>query len=69
MSFDGKPALATAAPIVNDGFWPDVDLGRFMSEYRIPAEYADDTIKWGVELALVNVNLDLQEAKSAMVQR
>lgn len=67
MSLTGKPDLTTAAPFVNDGFWPDLSLAELMDKYRIPAEYADETIKWGLTLALVNVNLELEAVKAAIV--
>lgn len=66
MSLTGKPALTTASPITNDGFWSDVSMADLMSKYRIPAEYADDTIKWGLSLAVVRVNEQLTRAKAAM---
>jgi len=67
MSLTGKPSLTTPAPFANDGFWFDLDIGELMDKYRIPAEYADDTIKWGLTLALVNVNLDLEAVKFAII--
>lgn len=67
MSLTGKPSLTTAAPFVNDGFWPDLSVGELVDKYRIPAEYADPTIQWGLTLAVVNVNLDLEAVKAAMV--
>ena len=68
MSLTGKPSLTTPSPFVNDGFWPDLDIGQLMSRYRIPAEYADDTIKWGLTLALVNVNMELEPVKFAIIE-
>ena len=67
MSLTGKPSLTTPSPFTNDGFWFDLDIGQFLNRYRIPAEYADDTIKWGLTLALVNVNLDLEDVKLAII--
>jgi hypothetical protein len=67
MSLTGKPSLTTAAPVANDGFWPDLSLSDLMSRYRIPSEYADDTISWGLSLALVRVNEQLERAKQAVL--
>lgn len=67
MSLSGKPSLTTPAPFNNDGFWFDLDTGEFLSQYRVPGEYADDTIQWGLTLALVNVNLDLEPVKFAII--
>ncbi|AWX99517.1 hypothetical protein A8139_05560 [Marinomonas primoryensis] len=64
MSLTGKPSLTTAAPVANDGFWPDLSLSDLMDRYRIPSEYADDTISWGLSLALVRVNEQLDRAKN-----
>lgn len=67
MSLTGKPELTTATSFSNDGFWPDLSLAELMDKYRIPAEYANDTISWGLTLALVNVNLELDPVKAEMV--
>lgn len=67
MSLTGKPSLTTAAPVANDGFWPDLSLSDLMNKYRIPSEYADDTISWGMSLALVRVNEQLERAKQAVL--
>lgn len=67
MSLTGKPSLTTAAPVANDGFWPDLSLSDLMNRYRIPSEYADDTISWGLSLALVRVNEQLDRAKKAVL--
>lgn len=67
MSLTGKPSLTTPSPFINDGFWPDLDVGELMDKYRIPPEYADDTIIWGLTLAVTNVNLDLEPVKTVIV--
>jgi hypothetical protein len=67
MSLTGKPSLTTPSPFVNDGFWFDLDLGELMSRYRIPAEYDNEAIKWGLTLGVVNVNMDLEPVKLAMI--
>ena len=67
MSLTGKPSLTSASAFVNDGFWPDLSVATLMDKYRIPPEYADETIKWGLTLAMVNVNLDLEPVKAAIV--
>ena len=67
MSLTGKPSLTNASPITNDGFWPDVEMADLMSKYRIPSEYADDTIKWGLSLAVIRVNEQLERIKQLIL--
>ena len=67
MSLTGKPELATAEPITNDGFWLDVSTADLMGKYRIPAEYVGDVITWGLTLSVVRVNNALQRAKNEMI--
>jgi len=67
MSLTGKPSLTTASPITNDGFWIDVAMADLMSKYRIPSEYADDTVKWGLSLAVIRVNEQLDRIKQAIL--
>lgn len=67
MSLTGKPALATAQPIANNGFWLDVSTADLMSKYRIPAEYAGEVITWALTLAVVRVNNYLQRAQAEII--
>lgn len=67
MSLTGKPSLTTDALISNDGFWLDVSVADLMSKYRIPSEYADDTVKWGLALSIVRVNEQLERVKHAVL--
>lgn len=66
MSLTGKPQLTTNTPLANDGFWPDLMLAELLSKYRIPAEYADDTIELGAALSMVKVNEALAAVKTAI---
>lgn len=67
MSLTGKSSLTKASPITNDGWWADVSMADLMSKYRIPSEYADDTIKWGLSLAVVRVNETLDPVKQHLI--
>lgn len=67
MSLTGKPALTTAEPITNDGFWPDLELGDLMAQYRIPAEYDSAVISMALKLAMHNTNTYLQAVRDALV--
>jgi hypothetical protein len=67
MSLTGKPALTASAALENDGFWPDVAIGDLLHKYRIPAEYADDTIRLGLTMATVRVNEKLAKVKTAII--
>jgi hypothetical protein len=66
MSLTGKPQLTANAPLSNDGFWPDLIVGEFLSKYRIPSEYAEDVIVTGMTLSMVRVNEKLAGIKAAM---
>jgi hypothetical protein len=67
MSLTGKPALTTNAALANDGFWPDMSIGGLLNQYRIPSEYADETIRLGLTMAMVRVNEKLAKIKAAIV--
>ena len=67
MSLTGKDELTTAAPITNDGFWSDTSMADLMNKYRIPSDVPDDTIKWGLSLAVIRVNEKLQAAKDVIL--
>jgi hypothetical protein len=65
MSFTGKPASTLAQTIENDGFWPNVEVGPFLDQYRIPAEYQDAMILGHLREAIIETNHTLRPAKSA----
>jgi len=65
MSFGGRPTTLIPHPIVNDGFWPDLDVAEFQKGYRLPAEYLIELLEDGIALAMGEVNLDLLERKAA----
>jgi len=66
MALTGKPSLTTAAPVTNDGFWPDLMLGDLMDKYRIPPEYADQVIISGLVMSIIRVNDQLESVKTAL---
>lgn len=66
MSLTGKPQLTTNEPIPNNGFWPRLIVDELLSRYRIPSEYADDVIRHGLLLSMINVNEALLPAQRAI---
>lgn len=64
MAFTGKATLTSKGIVANEWFWPDVLIDELLSGYRVPAEYADDTIKLGVTLSLIKVNESLRPIRS-----
>mgnify|MGYP000297039014 CR=1 FL=1 len=67
MSFTGKAALASAAQIKNDGFWPELELGDLLEKYRIPAEYENGVIETGLIMAMIRTNDSLNAVKLAVI--
>lgn len=63
MSLTGKPESTLQNNVLNDGFFPDLIVRDFLDKYRIPAEYADDTISNGVIVAMMSVNESLAPIK------
>ncbi|WP_273822705.1 head completion/stabilization protein [Pseudomonas asplenii] len=59
MSFSGKPTTVVDQTIENNGFWPDLSLAEYMKAYRLPGEYLSDVLVTQLELAMVEVNNDL----------
>lgn len=64
MSFSGRPTTLIDQPIVNDGFWPDLDVAEFQRGYRLPAEYLVELLVDGISLAMGEVNVDLARRKA-----
>ena len=65
-NYTGKPELTTAEAITNDGFWSDLAMADLMTQYRIPSEYADEVIKDGLMLAMIEINRQLVPVKTAL---
>lgn len=55
MSFGGKPTTLIDQPIINDGFWPDLDVAELQRGYRLPAEYLLEFLADGIGLAMGEV--------------
>ncbi len=67
MSFTGKSDLTSIQAITNDGFWIDASMQDLITKYRIPAEYDNDTIKWGLSLAVIRINEKLERVKQVIL--
>lgn len=61
MSFSGKPATVVEQIIENNGFWPDLSLAEYQKAYRLPGEYLSEVLVTQLELAMAEVNQDLQK--------
>lgn len=57
LSFGGEraPHLVDRT-LVNDAFYPDVELQQFQVLYRVPAEYTEELIEHQLSLAISRVN-------------
>ena len=67
-SLTGRPQLPQAEIVSNDGFWPDLQVGDLINQYRIPAEYEPDVIQNGLTMAALRVNRRLAEVKDALIE-
>lgn len=65
MSFSGKPTTVVDQTIENNGFWPAISLAEYMKAYRLPGEYLGDVLVTQLELAIGEVNNDLQRLQKA----
>ncbi|MHC6223492.1 head completion/stabilization protein [Pseudomonas sp. X10] len=60
MSFSGRTSTVVDQTIENNGFWPDLSLAEYQKAYRLPGEYLSDVLITHLELAMAEVNADLQ---------
>lgn len=63
----GKTDEYLATVITNDGFYPDLTLGDLQRDYRIPAEFAEDTVKRHLTVAVIEINSRLETKKTEWV--
>lgn len=60
MSLTGKPQIPQAEPVVNDGFWPNLQVGDLITKFRVPSEYDQAVVKTGLVMAMLQVNRRLK---------
>ncbi|WP_095155751.1 head completion/stabilization protein [Pseudomonas sp. Irchel 3E13] len=65
MSFSGKPTTVVDQTIENNGFWPHISLAEYQKAYRLPGEYLGEVLVTQLELAIGDVNNDLQRLQDA----
>lgn len=61
MSFSGLPGQDVTGTVVNDGWWPDLDLGDFQKRYRLPVEFSSEMVTENIQLGMLRVNDQLRE--------
>lgn len=68
MSFSGKSTTVVDQTIENNGFWPDISLAEYQKAYRLPDDYLGEVLVTQLELAIGEVNNDLQRLQKAWQQ-
>ncbi|MBL4761383.1 MAG: head completion/stabilization protein [Gammaproteobacteria bacterium] len=65
--FTGKSETYLNTPITNDGFFPDVVLGDFQRDYRIPTKYEQETVTDKLLISIVRINEQLEEQQALWI--
>jgi len=60
MSWTGYEETTLAEEIENNGFFPDLSLGDFIRDYRIPVEYEQESLKHHLTMSMLDVNKQLK---------
>ncbi len=58
-TFSGKSQDQLSGIISNELFWPDVDLGKFVADYRPPSDLPAGTIREHLIQAITDINFRL----------
>lgn len=66
MSFSGKSNTVVDQTIENNGFWPDISLAEYQKAYRLPGEYLSEVLVTQLELAIGDVNNDLDRVQAVL---
>jgi hypothetical protein len=67
LSFTGKSQTFLDTTLVNDGFFPDLNLGELQKVYRIPAEYQQEMIEQKLRVAMSDCNQMLAVRKAEWI--
>lgn len=59
-SLTGKTTVELEQTVANNGFWPELSVGAFVRNYRLPAEYAVELISNELFFAISHVNTTLK---------
>lgn len=60
MSFDGIAPKSVEGIVTNDGFFPDLDLKRFIDGYSVSSEYSTDVVTDKLLQAVIYVNRQIR---------
>ena len=66
-SFSGKQPEPREGTIQNQPFWPDVDIGQFCRDYRVPSELDTGTITAHLSHAMVETNIQLVDYRHTKI--
>lgn len=64
----GNPSPADAEPIVNNGFWPDVDPDDFRLEHRIDTTITAPRVATALRVAMASINRQLADWQADQVE-
>ncbi len=59
MSWSGYEPATLTEELTNNGFFPDLSLGDFIRDYRIPIEYEKESLVHHLTMAMLDVNKQL----------
>lgn len=64
----GTTTAATAEPVTNNGFWPDIDPGEFRENHRLDGTITPARIEGALLAAIATVNRTLRDWQAQHVQ-
>lgn len=65
MSFNALPNSTSTRILAGDAFYPPIQVGEFMQDYRLPAEYAESLIADHLQLAMFWAQKQLRQWRQA----
>ena len=70
MSFHGKDQrICSGRVIQNQPFWPDIDLGILVNDYRMPADLPETVIETELRIAMGTINSRLESLRYTMREK
>lgn len=67
MSFNALPNSISPRILAGDAFYPPIQVGEFMQDYRLPAEYAESLIADHLQLAMFWTQRQLRQWQAEKV--
>lgn len=67
--FNGNDLNYQDNPIINDGFWPDINLADFQKQRQVPPDLNNELLTDALLASVAEINLSLESLKKQLMSK